>query len=46
MPDWRHTLRSWCADIEAAAGSIQRDVLTPEGKQLILDLERYTSNYA
>ena len=41
-----HLLRSWCADIEAAAGSIQRDVLTPEGKQLILDLERYTSNYA
>lgn len=41
-----HLLRSWCADIEAAAGSIERDVLTPEGKQLVLDFERYTSIYA
>ena len=40
-----HLLRSWCADIEAAAGNIQRDVLTPAGKQLVLDFERYRSIY-
>jgi hypothetical protein len=38
-----HLLRSWSADIEAAAGCIPRDVLTPEGEKLLLDFEGYTS---
>ena len=36
-------LRSWCADTEAAAGEIPRDSLTPEGRRLLFDLERYAS---
>jgi hypothetical protein len=36
-----HLLHSWCADIEAAAGSVPVDSLTPEGRELLLQLERY-----
>lgn len=36
-------LRSWCAEIEAATAGIRRDMLTPEGHQLLLDIERYTN---
>ena len=39
-------LRYWCADIEAAAGAILRDNLAPEGRRLLLDLERYASIHA
>lgn len=36
-------LRSWCAEIEAAAGGTRRDMLTPEGYKALLDVERYVS---
>ena len=39
-------LRAWCADFEAAAGSIPVDLLTPEGRESLLDLERYVSLHA
>ena len=39
-------VRAWCADIEAAAGSIPLDLLTPEGRESLLDLERYVSIHA
>jgi hypothetical protein len=41
-----HLLRAWCADIEAAAGSIPLVVLTPEGRESLLHLERYVSIHA
>jgi hypothetical protein len=41
-----HLLRAWCTDIEAAAGSISLDLLTPEGRELLLDLKRYVSIHA
>ena len=41
-----HLLRSWSADIEAAAGCIPGDVLTPEGQKLLVDFERYASIHA
>lgn len=39
-------LRSWCADIETAAGGISREALTSEGRRLLIDVERYTASYA
>lgn len=39
-------LRAWCGDIEAAAGSISLNLLTPEGRESLLDLERYASIHA
>ncbi|HEY5939387.1 MAG TPA: hypothetical protein VIT87_01120 [Gemmatimonadales bacterium] len=41
-----HLLRSWCADIEAAAGRIPRGLLPPEGNRLVVDLELYTRTHA
>jgi len=41
-----HLLRSWCADIEAAAGRIPRDLLPPEGNRLVAELELYASTHA
>ena len=41
-----HLLRSWCADIEAAAGRIPRDLLPPEGTRLVAELELYASTHA
>lgn len=41
-----HLLRSWCADIEAAAGRIPRGLLPPEGNRLVADLELYASTHA
>ena len=41
-----HLLRSWCADIEAAAGRIPRGLLPPEGNRLVADLELYTRTHA
>ena len=41
-----HLLRAWCADVEAAAGSIPLDLLTPEGRESLLELERYASIHA
>lgn len=35
-------LRSWCADIEEAAGRIPRDLLAEEGNRLVAELELYT----
>ena len=35
-------LRSWCADIEEAAGQIPRDLLPEEGNRLVAELEIYT----
>lgn len=37
-----HLLRSWCADIEAAAGRIPRGLLPEEGNRLVAELELYT----
>jgi hypothetical protein len=37
------SLRLWCADIEAAAWRVPRDVLPEEGARLAADLERYIS---
>ena len=37
-----HLLRSWCADIEEAAGRIPRDLLPEEGNRLVAELELYT----
>jgi hypothetical protein len=39
-------LRSWCADIEEAAGWIPRDVLPEEGNRLIAGFELYTRTHA
>jgi hypothetical protein len=39
-------LRSWCADIEEAAGRIRRDLLPEEGNRLVADFELYTSIHA
>ena len=39
-------VRAWCADIEAAAGSVRLDLLTPEAREPLLDLERYASIHA
>ena len=39
-------LRSWCADIEEAAGRIPRDLLPEEGNRLVADFELYTRTYA
>jgi hypothetical protein len=41
-----HLLRSWCADIEAAAGRIPRGLLPPEGNRLVADLELYACTHA
>jgi len=41
-----HLLRSWCADIEAAAGRIPRGLLPPEGNRLVADLELYARTHA
>jgi hypothetical protein len=41
-----HLLRAWCADVEVAAGSIPLDLLTPEGRESLLELERYVSIHA
>jgi hypothetical protein len=41
-----HLLRSWCADIEAAAGRIPRGLLPPEGNRLVADFELYTWTHA
>jgi hypothetical protein len=35
-------LRSWCADIEKAAGRIPRALLPAEGNRLVAELELYT----
>jgi hypothetical protein len=35
-------LRSWCADIEKAAGLIPRGLLPAEGNRLVTELELYT----
>jgi hypothetical protein len=35
-------LRSWCTDVEEAAGQIPRDVLPDEGNRLVADFELYT----
>ena len=35
-------LRSWCANIEEAAGQIPRDSLPKEGNRLVAELELYT----
>ena len=35
-------LRSWCADIEEAAGQIPQDLLPEEGNRLVTELELYT----
>jgi hypothetical protein len=37
-----HLLRSWCHDIEEAAGRIRRDLLPAEGNRLVAELELYT----
>ena len=41
-----HLLRSWCADIEEAAGRIQRDLLPEEANRLVADFELYTRTHA
>ena len=41
-----HLLRAWCADIEAAAGRIPLELLTPRGLESLQDLERYASIHA
>jgi hypothetical protein len=41
-----HLLRSWCADIEEAAGRIPRELLPEEGSRLVADFELYTSTHA
>lgn len=41
-----YLLRSWCADIEAAAGRIPRGLLPPEGNRLVAHLELYASTHA
>jgi hypothetical protein len=35
-------LRSWCADIEKAAGRLPRGMLPEEGNRLVAELELYT----
>jgi hypothetical protein len=40
-----HLLRSWCADIEEAAGQIPRDLLPEEGNRLVADFELYTRTH-
>jgi hypothetical protein len=35
-------LRSWCANIEKAAGRIPRGLLPAEGNRLVAELELYT----
>lgn len=40
-----HLLRSWCADIEEAAGRIPRDLLPEEGNRLVADFELYTRTH-
>jgi hypothetical protein len=37
-----HLLRSWCADIEEAAGWIPRDSLPEEGNRVVGEFELYT----
>jgi hypothetical protein len=39
-------LRSWCADVEEAAGAIPRDSLPEEGAKLVADFELYTRTHA
>ena len=39
-------LRSWCADIEEAAGQIPRDLLPEEGNRLVADFEQYSRTHA
>ena len=41
-----HLLRSWCADMEAAAGRIPRGLLPLEGNRLVADLELYARIHA
>jgi hypothetical protein len=41
-----HLLRAWCADVEAAAGRIPLELLTPRGLESLQDLERYASIHA
>jgi hypothetical protein len=40
-----HLLRSWCADIEEAAGRIPRELLPEEGNRLVADFELYTRTH-
>ena len=40
------SLRSWCADIEEAAGQVPRDLLPEEGNRLVADFELYTRTHA
>jgi hypothetical protein len=40
-----HLLRSWCADIENAAGRIPRDSLPEEGNRLVADFELYSRTH-
>ena len=39
-------VRAWCAEFEAAAGSISLDLLTPEGRESLLGLQHYVSIHA
>jgi hypothetical protein len=41
-----HLLRSWCGDIEQAAGQISRTWLAEESDRLVGDLELYTRVHA
>jgi hypothetical protein len=36
------TLRSWCSDVETAAGQVDGEVLTEEGRRLIAALDQYS----
>lgn len=40
------SLRSWCAEIEAAAGQLRRDILPEEGNRLLAALELHTRTHA
>jgi hypothetical protein len=39
------SLRTWCADIEEAAGGISRDLLPEEGNKLVAGFESYTRSH-
>ena len=39
------SLRTWCDDIEEAAGGISRDLLPEEGHKLVAGLESYTRSH-
>jgi hypothetical protein len=40
------SLRSWCAELEAAAGRLRRDLLPEEGNRLLAALELHTRIHA